>query len=466
MKRTETKHKTKNRLLTTNIVLALILLVSANLLLGTAISIQSRMAVRSQVEQRMLDIANTAADALDSDVVARLQPSDLDTQKYQDALDVLRMFQENIGLSYIYCVRKEAEDSYIFTIDPDTADPAEFGEHIAVTAGLRTAGKGTPAVDRKAHTDKWGRFYSAYSPVLDSQGNVVSVVGVDFDADWYDKQLVQRVSIIAISSIVSLGFGLLLAYAITRRSYQRFRRMEQQMQELSQGFDTLNRTMMRNSVDRLDHQPQSEQNDLLRTIASGEQLEECSGTDEMCELGQRLRSMQGVMQRYIAYLDTLTYRDELTGVGSKLAYKKTLKEIDEEISAQQAIFAVGFFDINDLQNANTQYGFEVGDKLLIGTADVLMRVFGRSNVYRVASDEFIAILRGKNTADMEDYFEKFVAELDRFNEKKSCPVRLTVAKGSSVYYPDRDENYREVFRIAEEAQERDKARYHQLKANT
>ena len=45
-------------------------------------------------------------------------------------------------------------------------------------------------------------------------------------------------------------------------------------------------------------------------------------------------------------------------------------------------------------------------------------------------------------------------------------MRLTVAKGFSVYYPDRDENYRNVFRIAEEAQERDKAQYHQLKANT
>ncbi len=57
------------------------------------------------------------------------------------------------------------------------------------TDALYQASLGKPSVDKVPYEDSWGRFYSAYSPVFDSNGKVAGIVAVDFSADWYDKQI-------------------------------------------------------------------------------------------------------------------------------------------------------------------------------------------------------------------------------------------------------------------------------------
>ena len=87
----------------------------------------------------------------------------------------------------IYCVRALDDGSFVFTIDPDPESPGAFGDHIPYTEALYNASLGTPGVDKEAYVDQWGRFYSAYSPVFDSNGNVTDIVAVDFTADWVDR---------------------------------------------------------------------------------------------------------------------------------------------------------------------------------------------------------------------------------------------------------------------------------------
>ena len=112
-------------------------------------------------------------------------------------------YVDNIELEYIYCVKDRGDGTFIFTIDPTVDDPGVYGEEIVSTEALLQASKGIAAVDDVPYVDKWGRFYSAYSPVFDSDGNVAGIVAVDFSADWYDRQISNLVRITAIVIIVA-----------------------------------------------------------------------------------------------------------------------------------------------------------------------------------------------------------------------------------------------------------------------
>ena len=196
-------------------VFLLIVIVS----LGYVLITQSSKAIRSLIEDRMLDVSNTAAALLDGDTLETLEAEDKGTPAYQAVYKMLSCFEDNIELEYIYCVRDMGDGSFVFMIDPDAEAPGEFGEHIPYTDALYHASLGIPSVDKEPYVDEWGRFYSAYSPVFDSAGKVAGIVAVDFSADWYERQITGQVKTTLVISIVSL----LSASAIIIMMTARFR---------------------------------------------------------------------------------------------------------------------------------------------------------------------------------------------------------------------------------------------------
>lgn len=203
------------------IALAAAFLMTVNGLLGFVLTEQSKAAMKALIHSRMLDISNTAADMLDGDKLKNLKAEDKGTPPYQHVHDTLNYFRENINLSFIYCVQAAGEKEFVFSVDPDPDDPGEFGSPVVYTEALYKASKGTPAVDDEPYSDAWGRFYSAYSPVFDSNGKVAGIVAVDFSATWYDEQIAIQEKTIIICMLVSLLIYVILVVAVTRRLRRR-----------------------------------------------------------------------------------------------------------------------------------------------------------------------------------------------------------------------------------------------------
>jgi len=151
-------------------IMTSLLLLAANLLLGFNLMKNSRIAMKTLIDNRMLDISNSAADMLDGDVLESLTAEDEDTEGYRNVSETLAVFQDNIDLKYIYCVTPCDDDSFVFSVDPTVEDPGEFGSPVVTTPALVAAAHGKSAVDEEAYSDAWGRFYSSYSPVFDSRG--------------------------------------------------------------------------------------------------------------------------------------------------------------------------------------------------------------------------------------------------------------------------------------------------------
>jgi signal transduction histidine kinase len=170
------------------LIVATAFLVIANALLGVVLVRQSNSALKGQIDARLLDMANTAADMIDGDAYEKITSRDVGNQDYNDIYNMLKTFQDNIDLEFIYCVRETEDHTFYFTIDPAQEDCSEYGEMVKLTEALVTASKGIAAVDKEPYEDAYGRFYSAYSPIFNSKNEVVGVIAVDFSSQYYDDQ--------------------------------------------------------------------------------------------------------------------------------------------------------------------------------------------------------------------------------------------------------------------------------------
>ena len=370
---------------------ALILLLTSHIIMGIVLTSMSKKSLRQQIEQRMLDIANTAAYQLNGDDLETFTADDIGSDKYNKALDILRAYQINIQLDYIYTIRDEGNDVFTFMIDPDPDSPGEFGKLIETTEALQHAAQGSADVDKEAYDDDWGRFYSAYSPIFDSQGNVAAIVGVDFNADWYDEQLSTSRSVVVVLTVVAVSMVIavaLLSHAMVLED------------EKNKYRKKLEETLQR------------------------EQVQEQ-------ELGSA---------RHLAYTDPLT------GVKSKNAYLEDVRRIDKGIEdGTLTEFGIIVFDLNGLKNINDTYGHEEGDNYIKEGCALICWKFCHSPVYRIGGDEFVVILEGS------DYKERDIL-LSSFNEQieeNQSEGKVVVSTGIEDFELGFDKCFSTVFERAD-----------------
>ena len=221
------------------ILLVSLFMLATNLTLGLVVTRQARRVTKTQINERMLDIVNTAAAMLDGDVLERLTAGDKDTPEYQEVLTTLRRFLDNIELDYIYYVRDMGDGSFTFGIDPDPVSPGEFGSPVVYTDALHKASLGTPSVDETPYEDTWGRFYSAFSPVFNSGGRVAAIVTADFNADWYEAQIGQIQTTVITGCILFLVLSLILAFLLAEQYSRQMDSVRKSLGELSKDLDSL-----------------------------------------------------------------------------------------------------------------------------------------------------------------------------------------------------------------------------------
>ena len=229
----------KMNLRTQAILLVSVFLLLTNIALGFTLAHQSRRAMKTQINDRMLDIVNTAAAMLDGDVLARLRAEDQDTPEYRAVYDMLARFRDSIKLEYIYYIRPEGDGRFSFGIDTDPDRPAAFGDPFAYTDALNTASQGTPAVDDRPYVDEWGRSYSAYSPVFTSDGKVAAVVAADFSADWYDHQLNEAQRIIVVGCVLFLTIGIVITVLLTGQYSRRMELIKGNLRDLTADLESM-----------------------------------------------------------------------------------------------------------------------------------------------------------------------------------------------------------------------------------
>ena len=417
------------------LILICVFLITVNISLALVLTHQSDSALRTLIENRMLDISNTAAAMLDGEVLESIEARDVNTPEYQSVLKTLSIFQNNMNLSYIYCIRDLGGGQFAFLIDPDD-DPGLFGEPIAYTDALYQASLGTPAVDKEPYEDRWGRFYSAYTPVFDSHGRVGGIVGVDFSAEWYEQQLANQFRATVLVSAISLFFAIAIIVLIATDFRKQFHNMLNEMNEVSVGIETL----------------VHEVSPCAKSLQTEEGTEELSH-DSVEELGIRLRSLEDQLSKQIAFVQSQAYVDGLTGLGNRSAYEEHVKRLDDEVRCGMGSFSIALFDMNGLKELNDQYGHDKGDQAILAVAAALRQVYGDAKLYRIGGDEFIAVSEQPDAALPARF-----GSLDALLTESGL---ASVAKGFAQYEPINDGAFRAVFNRADLGMYNDKKAYYQ-----
>jgi len=441
--------KRRDRITKYTIVVCIVLIIY-NLVFGYALSDVATRDTRAQIEARMLDISNTAAAMIDGDALGKITKEDYGAPEYEKVMKTLTYFQDNIELDYIYCIMQAGEKEFVFGIDPTIEDPGEFGSPIVYTDALYNASRGVADVDDIPYEDAWGTFYSAYSPVFDSNGNVAGIIAVDFDAEWFQGEVRHLYSIVASFILFALACSVILAIAIASQYRRFFSDLMSKMNSLASGIDTL--------IHEADIGHESD--DYMSLVHVDDYKGMRDGIDL---LGEKIGVMQMHLKEQIDIVRSHAYVDALTGVNNRNAYTEYLQVLEKKIiNNPDFVFSVVVFDINQLKAVNDDLGHDIGDRVIIGTAHDICEVFGEKRVYRVGGDEFVVIL------DETDFKDKIKVLKDIINRKSAeatakhkAKVDVGLSVGYAVYDPDKDRTYSEVFHRADNAMYADKRKFYE-----
>ena len=180
------RHKLQNTVLLSFTILAVVLVLVISLVVGDRY-------IKGEMENcRTTAYAYTksAAELIDGDKIAHYLETGEKDEYYYEILDFLNSFRLNTDIQYYYVfVPFENDLVYIWdanALKPDETevDACELGYHEEYMEGGKEATfsiykQNPPEEIELVNDDKYGYIASAYSPVFDSNGEPVAVVGVD-----------------------------------------------------------------------------------------------------------------------------------------------------------------------------------------------------------------------------------------------------------------------------------------------
>lgn len=138
-------------------------------------------------------------------------------------------------------------------------------------------------------------------------------------------------------------------------------------------------------------------------------------------------------ERRLAQAQNIANTDALTGVQNRHAYMEAEERLNRQITEhRQLSFAIVIFDVNDLKKVNDNVGHQAGDEILRSACKTISGIFGRTSVFRVGGDEFVAIIQGDNFEMLDDMIRK----LEDHNTKASITGGVVIAGGMAKFEND------------------------------
>lgn len=151
-------------------------------------------------------------------------------------------------------------------------------------------------------------------------------------------------------------------------------------------------------------------------------------------------SMKNEIQKNNKRLEFIAYHDELTGLGNRFK-----GEIDFEKMNKDEIIIFYYIDVNRFDVINENYGYQIGDKVLMELTSKLKEHF--KQVYRMQSDEFLCIEYKKDLTDCIQVFEEVRDDISKGINVEDYKITLELQSGMAQF-PLHDSNYANLVQSA------------------
>ena len=312
-----------------------------------------------------------------------------------------------------------------------------------------------PTVTFFRNDTDFGRIYTAIRPVFNSRGEPIAVICGDIEiSEIYAVTTNFMLFAFALTLVFSLAALIIMNIWFGRRIVGLLGRVK----KAAEGF--VEKCKNRADVSQLTMEDPN--------IHTGDEIEALS--QSIVQLGRNVQVYAANllekereisnMKQYVEQLDTMAYRDALTGAGNKAAYDKAKILLDQDILEGKARFGLVMADLNLLKRINDTYGHDKGNEYIKGMYRIISSVFKSSPIFRIGGDEFVVVVSDEELDNCEALLEQVRVKMKQISEDpdKAPWERISTAIGFARYEEGEDTDT--VLRRADRAMYEEKQRMH------
>lgn len=248
------KQKTRRLSIQVKILLpSMILVATICIMLGVSAynSINAGM-VEMGVEEATM-AAQIATDVIDVDLVTTLEPGCEETEAYQTLLADLRAVQEKYGIAYLYTLYTDGSKVY-YGVDTDKSElQAEVGKIFEESyEEISKCFEGEEQVQDYIDYSEYGDVISSYMPIKNSDGEVVAVLGCDYDAANVVARLKGMTKQVIVMTIICVAIAMILLSVITASISKSLKKVNRKIYDLVHSEGDLTQKLDIRSGDELE----------------------------------------------------------------------------------------------------------------------------------------------------------------------------------------------------------------------
>ena len=185
-----------------------------------------------------------ATKVIDVEQIAQLSAEKVGSEEYNELFDAMLGIKKDCGIQYLYTLYTNGEKVYYGIDADDTERVNDYGAVFEVSyQELKSVFDGEMFVQDYIDSTDDGDLISAYMPLTDNSGNVVSIVGCDYDASGVVERLNLALARVIQISFICLVIALVVLNVSVNKVIKRLRKVDDKIYELVHNEGDLTQTL-------------------------------------------------------------------------------------------------------------------------------------------------------------------------------------------------------------------------------
>ncbi|WP_139993153.1 methyl-accepting chemotaxis protein [Paenibacillus paridis] len=238
-----------NRLLTRMVLFFSSLILLAGAVLGFTIYRSSTGLVEDSLGAQAQLVAENAAKLIDLEAYAGISVEAGENEYYTSLRAKLNELREMNGLKYLYTLAKKEEGGqavYYYVVDgaPLDIEAEDFSalgepEENEYPRMIQAFAEGTPQVGDLSDDEEYGATITAYVPLKSKDGELIGVVGADFDASGVFKLMKDNQKATLYVTLGIIAAGIILVYLMASYLTRPLNKLTTQVARVREGDMTV-----------------------------------------------------------------------------------------------------------------------------------------------------------------------------------------------------------------------------------
>lgn len=452
----------------------MLFIVPLSLILGIVTYIEYRHALYARYEEYIGDMLKYNAGMINVDDIQQCLETGKKSEHFEDIQERLDLLRDTCDIHFIYMIiplNTTGYDNIMNVMAGASQEEKEtIPDQLVVLGGLtadayspETAAKYYNAINTQGEisffkeTSAWGTDYTGTLPLVNSKGEFFALLCVDVPVDTI-YSTIRRFAIANILLVLLLATMFILVFIswISRNVVKPIKLLE------GSAVNFAKRSHRQRSLEELTFEiPEIHTDNEVESLAHAIVKMADDMKDYVSDVIEAEREAEK-MKNKATLMSELANKDALTGIKNMTAYDYEVELLEKRMQEGAVEFGVVMVDLNWLKRINDSYGHDKGNVSLQRLSSLLCNVFSESSVFRIGGDEFVAIVVGRDYHEIKEREKTFFALLDRQGDVKNMKPweHISASMGYSLYDPDTDTCFNDVFERADKAMYANKMHMH------